>query len=543
MTEFKVGDTVRFIEEYNGIPAGTEATALLVHSDALNVKLLDGVVDLWGRYKDIYALKKRFEKVQERKLAVGDYVRLKEPNSGLETGTVARVTKLHEDTGVGYGPAVSVDLLNGVKTPNGNRDKDLYFFESQLQKILYANKADEAGYKPGDRVKVLDVSTAGGVHKHKLGSVLNNYSPDYINVKLDDVDHDYYPFRADEIKAHTPSELEKSKFSVDDKVTVVKTYIGLQGKVGTVKADNPAYDNFYINVRFEDVDWLLKADELDFAPEPSSKAQQRMAEAGVAVGDRVTVVRGGTTKGKVGTVVQPEDTDLYILVKLDGSEYVWHHMPNEIELVKPGPERVFQPGDWVEVHGRDDHWNGTIGQVQADGAWFADGYKAFFVDVKTSEGEELTFLESKLRKTDAPVPFKEGDWVRVKGYAGSNAYDNVVGQFVGLDGEDGDWGSITQHPHGNGRRFPLENLVATDAPEPEKTWVEKLPIGTVGVTKYSSDGPISRILHKDAADQWTVQYGVRRTLPNGEPAGDLTSQRTNADVKTIVGFEENLILI
>ena len=478
MTDFKVGDTVRFIEEYNGIPAGTEATVLIVHSDALRVKLLDGVVDRWGRYKDIYAFSRRFENAEPpRKLAVGDYVRLLVKNSGLEPGTIARVTKLHADIGVGNGPAVSVDLLNGAKTPAGGRDKDLYFFESRFEKITLPNKADEAGYAPGDRVKVLDVSTAGGVHKHKLGTVLNSYSADYINVKLDDVDHDYYPFRVDELKADKPSELEKSKFSVGDKVTVVTNYGNLNGKVGTVKADNPDYENIFITVEFEGGEWLLKANELDFAPEPK-------------------------------------------------------------------PERVFQTGDWVEVHGRNDRWDGTIGQVQADGSWFADCYNEFFVAVKPTEGKVIYLLESKLRKTDAPVPFKEGDWVRVSGYGGSDAYDNIVGQFVRRDEMDGDWGRITQYPEGNVRRFPLENLVATDAPESEKTWVEKLPVGTFGVTK-TYKGLVNRIFHKTGEDEWTVQYGRPQVIshPDRDRLNNPVRLRDNEAVESIVGYEEKLILI
>lgn len=120
------------------------------------------------------------------------------------------------------------------------------------------------------------------------------------------------------------------------------------------------------------------------------------------VGDKVRVTEEHR-KGQVGVVVEADRYGQYDYRVSFGLDTCLHDY-GDLELVESAPK--FKVGDWVEVHGRGDSYDGTVGTVQKT-SWVYETMGYLYLthkDDKVGGENVLKFFEWQLQATKAPKP-------------------------------------------------------------------------------------------------------------------------------------------
>lgn len=183
---------------------------------------------------------------------------------------------------------------------------------------------------------------------------------------------------------------------------------------------------------------------------------------------------------------------------------------DSVEKFTPEPDPKFKAGVWVKVVGRNDKYDGIVGQIDSKG-W------ANFWGVTGTDGKSYQFAEDKLVPTEEPVvhKFKVGDWVKVVNYRGT--WRGKVGQVTTQPTEHTRLYEVKSGDR-TGLVFLESELEATTEPH----WTETAP-------KHSAVRIDGRTVVKLSDDQWlflyhagdyneTVKHAVYRT---GEEAKSL----------------------
>lgn len=163
---------------------------------------------------------------------------------------------------------------------------------------------------------------------------------------------------------------------------------------------------------------------------------------------------------------------------------------NTVEKFTPAPEPKFKSGDWVKVTGRNDEYDGIVGQIEQK-AW------RDFWEVIDTGGEKYSFAEDKLELTEAPyVPkFKTGDWVKVIAYP---SWNGTIGQVVKESGAHDPLTRIKVHGKTSTGVFFDKEIELTDKPA-DPHWTETTPI-------HSAVRVDGRTVVKLEEDKWLFMY-------------------------------------
>lgn len=169
---------------------------------------------------------------------------------------------------------------------------------------------------------------------------------------------------------------------------------------------------------------------------------------------------------------------------------------DSVEKFTPEPDPKFKAGDWVKVVGRNDKYDGIVGQIDSKG-W------ANFWGVTGTDGKSYQFAEDKLVPTEEPVvhKFKVGDWVKVVNYRGT--WRGKVGQVTAQPTEHTRLYEVKSGDR-TGLVFLESELEATTEPH----WTETKPVGATAQVRYSS-GDVSRVITKIGDDKWLHLYQHR----------------------------------
>ena len=242
------------------------------------------------------------------------------------------------------------------------------------------------------------------------------------------------------------------KFKVGDKVKVSDSWRGNSGKVGTISRTD--WGTMYkYRVEFEDADpESFKEEELESVKEEETTMEFK-------VGDRVRMIRNTYGhRGKIGTLEKIDTSTMPYCVVFDDGRKEWCY-GNEFKLLKEEKVMKLKVGDKVKVK---DSWFGHDGQVGV--VLDTDNYEPYNYNIKfDTEGDngrrDENFMEDSLElvteEEETTMKLKVGDKVKV-----SNSWDGNTGNVGEITERSGGY----QYPYcvtfeaGNDESFKEEEL-------------------------------------------------------------------------------------
>lgn len=544
MTTFTKGDRVRFNQKYGFNYIGDEGTVLRLHTDGLLEIKMDR-----GHSAGCYGY--RVDKIEAKpKFAVGQRVVPKQGYSYASHKDKPLVVLVIEHGVYGVG-------LVGNDASLSHNSKGWYAYnESALEPYAPTFKVGDYVEVWGYEVPSEEAKWEG-----RKGEVTHiSVTGTTVVVEFGDTE-DYWLKKGGFIPsvlrmAATPTLLEKAGLKIGDKVrwTGVNPNLSetFRRNGGTVSGS--VYNLIAVDVVGKGNGLLYSATELELG-KPTL-----LQKHGFKVGDKVRPsgvsphMTGGSFADQGGTIAEDQENgSIYIRVIVGDNTAIY--LPKEIELGEVEPKPSFKVGDWVEQQGYGSGYDGTQGEVTTVRGSLG------WTSIKTAEGYALGFPPEFLTVVERPAPFKVGDYVEVHGRgdkwdgtqgevtsveAKSIGYhfhtiqnaDGLdlqfdarklkkikrplvtfkVGDFVEVTSEQGHKGqqaeivSIGAYPHTTYYRLRLDDFLVSftvnelkKAERPvKKTWAELADIKDVFVTKYGDK--VTRFLTKTGENAWTVQY-------------------------------------
>lgn len=320
-------------------------------------------------------------------------------------------------------------------------------------------------------------------------------------------------------------------YKVGEYVKIVRTDEGYNeelgdqtGLVGTVKSGG---QSVYVTFPHTgDKQFYYMYDEIVRAPGTTPLPEP------LKIGDWVKVVNHTTTwDGTVGKI-RKFYSDKSVEIVNDVHTLGLGFEPKNLELtVKPTPKPKFVVGDWVEVTGYANVWNGTKGEVTIVGD-YERSRDSFSVVIRTADGKPSRsggFDEKYLKVTTKPyVPkYAVGDWVEVQGCCSMPTCNGTKWQVKELPTSSSGYYVLE-----NGDReanYSQNYLKAAEAPH----WTKTKPVGSTAQVTYSGGGT-NRVLTKISEDEWLHIY------QDGDGKATFTANRSSERTRTLFGYTRNI---
>ena len=220
-------------------------------------------------------------------------------------------------------------------------------------------------------------------------------------------------------------------FKVGDKVRILNTDFGNQGRVGTIIKLSGTVMIYLVEIEGvfrNDYQWLNTSD-LELVSEEGTSMK-------FEVGDRVRMIRNTYgNRGKIGTLEKIDTSTMPYHVVLDDGRKEWCY-GHEFKLLKEEKVMKFKVGDKVKVK---DSWFGHDGQVGV--VLDTDNYGPYNYNIKfdtegDNERRDENFtgdsLELVTEEEETSMKFKVGDKVKVKD--SWFVFTGEVGLIVRIDG-------------------------------------------------------------------------------------------------------------
>ena len=292
------------------------------------------------------------------------------------------------------------------------------------------------------------------------------------------------------------------EFKVGDKVKILNTEFGNQGRVGTITTISGTTMIYLVEIvgAFgKDCQWSNTSD-LELVTEEEKEMKFK-------VGDKVRMIRNTYGhRGKIGTLEKIDDSTMPYCVVFDDGRKEWCY-GHEFKLLKEEKVMEFKVGDKVKVK---DSWFGLTGEVglivRIDGP-VKYPYRVKF-DVVDEEDEEL-FAEGSLElvKEKAKQQFTKSDLktgmgvVLRDGTKGHVLLDTVAGDVIRFINEGSNqWGSVDEYD---------ENMIDCD--------MGAMDIVEVYSSKYAYCYLTDRVFNQDCVFKREEPKPEPKSEPKSEP--------------------------
>lgn len=327
-------------------------------------------------------------------------------------------------------------------------------------------------FEIGDRVELVeDYGTFNTGDQGTVERVNGGYLDNIVKVKMDHKNDN----GRDSINAFVYRLKKAADFKKGDRVAFNQDYdghkIGDTGTVTLAEAPGTVLRGLHVTMDKDKGDVFAFVERWDKLPETKFK-----------VGDRVQNAKGQFSymkhKGKELEVVALRERastyDYTVGVVGDTSRSHADYIEYELEAYKAPQPATFNVGDYAEVHGRLDSWDGAIVRIDTLPAGeFSSFYK---VNVVSGGKNDYTgsahFLPRQLKAAEKPwePKFKKGDWVEVT----NNSQWAGLGQVKREASYSGDSLSVEMHAdngnYGAGKRggFSESDVIPASEPKPFK---------------------------------------------------------------------------
>ena len=382
----------------------------------------------------------------------------------------------------------------------------------KLERPKQLTVLEKAGLKVGDKVRWTGVNKSLSEAFKRNGGTVTGEKSCFVTVDVADKGTGLL-YDVTELEKGTPTLLTRHGYKAGDKVrpTGVNPHMtaGKFTKLGGTIAEDQRGEAEFIYVTVDGVAAIYLPEEIEkgeVVPEPKFK-----------VGDWVEVTGYSSVYNGVQGEIRrnsPWAPDRFVIKNDKMGELTFR--PEHLKEAKRPVAPAFKVGDYVEVHGRGDKWDGTKGEVTKIEA---PGFYQF-VTVVDADGQNLQFDIAKLKHAERPAPkpktvldeagVKVGDKVYWSGKNTALTTDfrengaTVKGVSVG--------GSYIKVESADGTTLLLYPNELTLTKPKVQSWAEKAVKGEVFVTKGAASGNVTRFLTKIEDDKWAVQYPNTKSI-------------------------------